>query len=78
MKVNADYIDEPNLIFGDHKEEKDPRLGLNYHKPFTYSNKNTPIPLIKIGIIKNTSYIEKCKQIIKLISREVPSKESNK
>ena len=78
MTLSADYIEEPNLIFGGRKEEKDPRVGLNYHGPFTYPDEPASIPLINVGIIGDSASIEKCKKILKLIRGEVPSLQPNK
>lgn len=78
MEITAEYIEEPNLIFGGHKEEKDPRLGLDYHGPFTYSDEYEPLSIIKTGIVGDASCISKCEKILGLISKEIPSFEPNK
>ena len=78
MKIKAEYIEEPNLIFGDLNEEKDPRLGLDYHGPYRYSDERTPISEIKIGIIGDSSSIQKCKTILVNLQKETLSLESNK
>lgn len=77
-KVAADYIEEENLIFGGMQEEKDPRLGLKYFGPFHYPSETSTLENIRIGIIGDKSTIEKAKDIIKLISREIDSDETNK
>ena len=48
----ADYIEEPDLVFGSQREEKDPRIGLKYHGPYHYSSEKEPSPSqIRVGIV---------------------------
>jgi len=78
MNISVEYFDEPDLIFGGHNEEKDPRLGLDYHGPFTYDDEKTPLSAIRIGLIGDSSSIAKCKAILNLIGSKISSESSNK
>ncbi len=50
----GEYIEEPDLVFGNKKEEKDPRLGLKYLGPYFYDDEPGPTPpQVKIGIVSD-------------------------
>jgi len=50
----ADYIEEPDLVFGNKKEEKDPRVGLKYLGPYFYPDESGPSPpQVKVGIVSD-------------------------
>lgn len=78
MNFRATYLDEPDLIFGGHKEEKDPRQGLSNFGPYHYKDEAS-LENIKIGIIGNQLMIDRTVEILKtLIQRDVPPEEPNK
>lgn len=73
------YIKEPDLIFGGFKEEKDPRLGLEYYGPFYTSDEKTYSPKqARIGIIGSGTTISRTKEILDLIKGEIKSDSDNK
>lgn len=75
----AEYLEEPDLVFGKQKEEKDPRIGLRYHGPYHYSEEKEPSPnKVKVGIVGNGSTITLAKQVLKKLGSPVESPETNK
>ncbi len=75
----AEYIEEPDLVFGGQKEEKDPRIGLKYHGPYYFSSESEPAPSqIRIGIVGNSTTITLAKQFIEKLKTEIPSQSVNK
>ena len=73
------YIAEPDLIFGNHKEEKDPRLGLKYFGPYFTSDEKTYSPKqARIGIIGTGHTIFLTNQLLNLIKQEIISDSNNK
>ena len=71
------YLPEPDLIFGNKEEDKDPRFGLKYYGPYHYPTEGSPPESIKIGIIGNKNCTEMAIKIIKLIQNPVKSPKSN-
>ena len=71
------YIPEPDLVFGNQGEDKDPRLGLKYHGPYFYSTEDSPLESVRIGIIGNKDCTEMTQKIIKLIQDPVKSSKPN-
>lgn len=78
IKFKASYISEPNLIFGNQREEKDPCLGLTYHGPYKDPSESNIPEKIKLGIVGNKLMIDRAGEIIKLISKSIGSQEYNK
>lgn len=75
----ADYIEEPDLVFGSQKEEKDPRLGLRYHGPYHYSTEKEPSPnQVRVGIVGSSTTIMLTKQMLKKLIEQIKSPETNK
>ena len=66
-KFETKYLQEPDLIFGNSGEDKDPRLGLKYHGPYFYSTEPVPLESIRIGIIGNKECIELANKVIEKI-----------
>jgi hypothetical protein len=78
MKIKASYIEEPDLIFGNQREEKDPKTGLKYFGPYFSPSEETPSPMqIRVGIIGNSITVALAKQILKLLGEEIKSNETN-
>src|SRR3989338_9647990 len=78
MIFDSKFLEESNLVFGDSKEEKDPRLGLKYHGPFRYETESDSPSKIAVGIIGDSSTIEKVKKILELIKKPIENSEPNK
>jgi hypothetical protein len=63
--LSADYIEEPDLVFGGQKEEKDPRIGLRYHGPYYYTTEKEPAPSqVRVGIVGSGVTITLTKQVL--------------
>ena len=73
------YHDEPDLVFGGQREEKDPRLGLAYHGPYHFMAEKTPSPnIVKVGIVGSGLTISLTKQVLEKIKEPIQSPEVNK
>lgn len=78
-EFSATYLSEPNLVFGNQGEEKDPRLGLRYHGPYHYLDEKQATPSqVKVGIVGNGITLTLTKRIIDLLGKEIKSPETNK
>jgi hypothetical protein len=78
-KLRAEYIEEPDLVFGYRREEKDPRIGLKHLGPYFYPEESGPTPTsVRIGIISDPSTITQTKQLIEAIRSPIESASSNK
>ena len=75
---SAVYVQEPDLIFRDSKEEKDPRKGLSTFGPYNYPGEKSSIDVIRITLIADRSMLGKAKQIIEMIKKPVSCQEHNK
>lgn len=71
------YLPEPDLIFGNQEEDKDPRFGLKYHGPYFYSTEDSPLESIRVGIIGNREGTAMATKILKMIQNPVKSPKSN-
>lgn len=78
MTFKTDYLKENNLVFGDMREEKDQRIGLERFGPFRYPSEKGPLGSIKLGIIGNKQTIEKSKDLIEFIADPIDSPKENK
>jgi hypothetical protein len=75
----ASYIVEPDLIFGNQREEKDPKIGLKKWGPYYTTSEKGPSPNdIRIGIVGTGVTITSTKRIIELFQKEYKSEESNR
>ena len=74
----AKYIPEPDLIFGNRNEDKDPRIGLSHFGPFFHHDEQTPLESIRVGIIGNKECTDLAKKILEFIERPVTSSKSNR
>ncbi len=77
IKFSIIQLPEKDLVFGNNKEEKDPRIGLTNFGPYRYSSEEPNLDRIKVGIIGDKSTLEKSKHIIELIKKKLPAKETN-
>lgn len=76
---DAEYVEEPDLVFGGQREEKDPRIGLRYHGPFHYSEEKEPSPhQVRVGIVGSASNVTLVKQILNKLGNTIDSPEGNK
>ena len=76
---DSNYIQEPDLIFGNQKEDKDPRIGLSLHGPYYYTKEQEPTPrFIRIGIIGSGNTITLTKKLLEKLSEEIKSNSTNK
>ncbi len=76
---SSDYIDEPDLIFGGQREEKDPRIGLRYHGPYHYAAEKEPAPnKVRVGIIGDSTTITLAKKVLQELKGPIKSPSSNK
>lgn len=73
------YLEEPDLVFGSQREEKDPRIGLKYHGPYHYSTEKEPSPSqVRVGIVGSSTTITLMKQILEKLKEPIRSPETNK
>jgi len=77
-KFVAKYIPEPDLIFGNKKEDKDPRIGLRHFGPFFHQDEHTPLESVRIGIIGNRECTGLAKKVLEFIEKPVPSPKPNR
>lgn len=78
-KLRSIYIEEPDLVFGGKREEKDPKIGLRYLGPYQYSSEVNPTPSeVKVGIIGSSVSINLTKQILQRLGEPIESSEGNK
>ena len=77
IEFETKYLPEPDLVFGNQGEYKDPRIGLKYHGPYFYSTEDTPLESVRIGIIGNKDCTAMAQNIIKLIQDPVKSPKPN-
>lgn len=75
-EFTAAYLQEPDLLFGNSQEEKDPRLGLRHFGPFRHHDE-TNLEKIRVGLIGDKSMLEKLKRIIELIHNQIKSSSPN-
>ncbi|PZU92095.1 MAG: hypothetical protein DCE90_18860 [Pseudanabaena sp.] len=75
MKI--DFLQEPELEFGDHGRHIDIRYGLMDYRPLDYSSKTVPRD-IKIGIIGTSETIEGVEEWIEMCRQGLPAKPSGK
>ena len=73
MTINFEttYLPEPDLVFGNQGEDKDPRIGLKHHGPYFYSSEDAGLESVRIGIIGNNECTSMARKIIKLIQDPV-------
>ncbi len=79
MAFPSEYIEEPDLVFGKMKEEKDPRIGLKYHGPYFYSDEPGPSPTqVKIGVVSDAETSTLTKRLIDSFRDPIVSESTNK
>jgi hypothetical protein len=77
--IQATYIEEPDLIFGQKHEEKDPKLGLMHFGPYIPSDSKKSFQThIRVGIVGNSISITLAKKILELLDKPINSEETNR
>jgi len=75
----AFYLDEPDLIFGNRGEDKDPRIGLRRFGPYYSTDEEAPSPSqVRVGIIGSGETITLAKQFFRIISLKIDSESTNR
>jgi hypothetical protein len=73
------YLEEPDLVFGNRGEEKDPRLGLTHFGPYFSPGESAPSPSrIRVGIIGSGETTTWAKQVIAHLGTKISSAHTNK
>jgi hypothetical protein len=73
------FLEEPDLVFGGQREEKDPKIGLRYLGPYQYASEQTPTPgQVKVGIVGTATTIDLIQQIIGKLQQPIETLETNK
>ena len=78
FKFTAKYIPEPDLIFGNRNEDKDPRIGLSNYGPYFHEGENTPLESVSVGIIGNKECACLARQVLKIIESPASTSKPNK
>ncbi|EQD30637.1 hypothetical protein B1B_18317, partial [mine drainage metagenome] len=79
MTLEAEYLAEPDLVFGNQGEEKDPRLGMSKFGPYYSPGENAPSPArIRIGLIGTGETIGWGEKVIARLGEPVASAHTNK
>ncbi|MFY9299886.1 MAG: hypothetical protein WAO91_01680 [Candidatus Nitrosotenuis sp.] len=77
-KFVARYIPEPDLIFGNKNEDKDPRIGLKHFGPFFHQDEQSPLESVRIGIIGNKECTKLANDVLDFIQQPVISSKPNR
>lgn len=78
FKFAAKYIPEPDLIFGNQNEDKDPRIGLGTFGPFHHEQESAPLESISVGIIGNKECASLAGKILRILGEPASSAKSNR
>jgi hypothetical protein len=78
VDIFAEYLDEPNCIFGKENEEKDPKLGLKYFGPYYSKSEKKPIARIDVGVVGDSHTITFTKRILKILENPIKNLEENR
>lgn len=77
-RIHVSYIKEPDLVFGQKGEEKDPKLGLKHFGPYFSPDEEIPSPMwVRVGIVGTGETITLTKRIINLLGNEIKSNKEN-
>jgi hypothetical protein len=76
-EFTSDYLSEPDLVFGNFQEEKDPRIGLKNFGPFRHQTETVGLEKIRVGLVGDKTMLEKSKQIVALIGKPIQTKVLN-
>lgn len=79
QRFQAIHLDEPDLIFGNRQEEKDPRLGLAHFGPFFATGESAPSPSqVRVGIVGTGETTSVAEEILRSLRGRIPSTEANR
>lgn len=78
FKFSARYIPEPDLIFGNRNEDKDPRIGLRNFGPYFHTEENSPLESVSLGIVGNKLCTSLAQQVLEIIKTPASSTKPNK
>ena len=76
-EFETNYIEEPDLVFGNKKEDKDPKIGLSHHGPYHYHDEELPLTSVRIGIVGNQECLTYACKILDLIQMEIKNEKPN-
>jgi hypothetical protein len=77
--MRAEYLVEPDLVFGGQREEKDPRIGLRYLGPYHFSTEKEPSPSqVRVGIVGSGTTITLTKQVLEKLQGALSSAQPNR
>lgn len=78
-QFRTSYHEEPDLVFGGQREEKDPRIGLTHHGPYHFTGEKVPSPnVVKVGLVGSGETITLAKQVLEKLGKSIASPETNK
>lgn len=73
LLFKTEFVNEPNLIFGGRREERDPKIGLDRFGPFRYKDEIHPLESVRVGIVSNRIGINHTYDILELLQNKIPS-----
>lgn len=76
-RFKTTYVPEPDLVFGNKGEDKDPKAGLRYHGPYFYPTGDAPLESVRIGIVGNRDGIDLVEKIVQKIKKPLKTKKLN-
>lgn len=76
-RLQAFYIEEPLLTFGENKQYIDPKMGLLAYGPCLHPHRKLISSSIRIGIIGSGETIDLTQQWIRKLHGEIPGKQEN-
>lgn len=77
--LSTTVLDEPDLVFGLHGEEKDPRLGLSEYGPWFSSDERRPAPSqVRVGIVGTGTTLDLARQLMDRLKAPIRSGHFNR
>ena len=79
LLFQATTLDEPDLVFGERNEEKDPRIGLRHFGPFYGNTEVGPSPTqVRVGIVGTGETITLARSVLDALGKPIPSRGANR
>jgi hypothetical protein len=75
MRIQAQLLDEPDLLFGRMGRNPNPKFGLAEYGPFDVSEQSGGVREIQVGVIGTGQTIEDCKTWLRFCEREIEAVE---
>lgn len=72
------YVPEPDLVFGNRREDKDPRIGLKHFGPYYHPGEQSPLESIRVGLVGNKVCAYLAKRILEIIAKPAYTSKPNK